>query len=416
MTRRFGKLAKSMLAIVFALVLAVGGLSIAVSANVVDEEFTVTTAQGINVRDTHSPNGTHRGALARNSVVRVDRRVSANGFEWVRISRVITRASGSTGATNAQMVGRWMAVRNTSNGALFANRTTVHGIIHSPLVSPTTGTPQTRFHFTVQTTHPVPNNHRVYLSIVGQNWGSWRMNGSNNNRTWTQNLHPFPVGTHTARITIVDANGREFTSANIGTFRVDNNTSTPANNDPFPRATQWSWPVAVRNNGTPRITTYGYWGRASSTQRGHSRYRRNHLGMDLVGPNNERNVAVFSAANGRVDYVRRTGTDANGRLVIIEHRMPNGATVWTLYSHLARVDVSRNDIVSPSTQIGVMGNSGLGTNALGHLHFQISNHRNMRGWHDIGFPRASNVPNRVRIGNNQYFFNPTFVINNNRLP
>ncbi|MCL2446578.1 MAG: hypothetical protein FWD06_07415 [Oscillospiraceae bacterium] len=224
MTKHLGRLAKSMVTISLALVLAVSGLSVTVSATVVDEEFTVTTAQGINVRDTHSPNGTHRGALARNSVVRVDRRVVANGFEWVRISRVITRAGGSTGATNAQMVGRWMAVRNTSNGTLFANRTNVHGIIHSPSVSPTTGTPQTRFYFTAQTTHPVPNDHRVYLSIVGQNWGRWRMNGSNNNRTWTQNLHPFPVGTHTARITIVDANGREFTSANIGTFRVDNNT------------------------------------------------------------------------------------------------------------------------------------------------------------------------------------------------
>jgi surface antigen len=233
MTKHLGRLAKSMLAIVFALVLAVGGLSIAVSATVVDEEFTVIPTQGLIIRTETNPNNNNNrvGALARNSVVRVDRRQVANGFEWARISHVISRSPGSEG-TNAQMVGRWMAVRNTSTGALLANRTAVHGIIQSPSIHPATGTPQTRFYFTAQTTHPVPSNHRVYLSIVSQNWGPWRMNGSNNNRTWTQDLHPFPAGTYTARVTIIDANGREFTSANIGTFHVNNNAQQPppANN------------------------------------------------------------------------------------------------------------------------------------------------------------------------------------------
>ena len=135
MTIRKNKFSRLLsVAMVIALVLSMG-VAVAptvLAATVVDEEWTVSAPGGVSIRATHATNGTIRGALARNSVVRVDRRTTVNGHEWVRIRSVITRASGSNGASNANMVGSWMAVRNTSSGAVFANRTSyLYGTIHA---------------------------------------------------------------------------------------------------------------------------------------------------------------------------------------------------------------------------------------------------------------------------------------------
>lgn len=419
MTRRFGRLAKSMLAIVFALVLAVGGLSIAVSATVVDEEFTVTTTQGIRVRTATNPNNNNNvvGALARNSVVRVDRREIANGFEWVRISHVITRANGSNGATNAQMVGRWMAVRNTSNGTLFANRTRVHTQqtqtqiqINSPSVSPAQGTPQTRFYFTAQTNISVPNGHRVYLSIVGQNWGAWEMNGSNNNRTWTQNLHPFPVGTHTARIRILNANGQQVASRDIGTFRVNAPPPPPAAGAAAGGAAiiANTWRAPTSNNRR----TVGWRGNATGDGRIHLGHDYGAVRAGVAGDN------IFAVANGT--FVRHGNSEPNGRFVILRHTLPNNQIVYSFYAHLESVansvrNMRRGDFVPIGHVIGTMGNTGTSASAV-HLHFALVNRDRSSGSY-MGSELTSRFSDdRATCRNGDIFFNPTYIFRHNRLP
>jgi hypothetical protein len=96
------------------------GLLIGAEASTtVNENWQITATNGVNVRASASANGTLRGALARNSVVRIDRRQTAGGFEWGRIASVVTRTSGSHGTISA---GSWIALRNTSTGATFATR------------------------------------------------------------------------------------------------------------------------------------------------------------------------------------------------------------------------------------------------------------------------------------------------------
>jgi murein DD-endopeptidase MepM/ murein hydrolase activator NlpD len=133
--------------------------------------------------------------------------------------------------------------------------------------------------------------------------------------------------------------------------------------------------------------------------------RPTHVGIDIAGSNS----TIRAAASG---VVAETGWNgANGNFVIISHRV-DGRVVYSFYAHLSSASVRKNQEVNRGDAIGIIGNTGSSTDAI-HLHFAITDTLRSNGDY-VGYaPRFSG--NRV-THNGVTFYNPVFVIQNNRLP
>ncbi|MCG8569299.1 MAG: M23 family metallopeptidase [Spirochaetes bacterium] len=85
-----------------------------------------------------------------------------------------------------------------------------------------------------------------------------------------------------------------------------------------------------------------------------------HTGVDIA---NKRGGYIYSAAPGKVIY---TGWHpVYGKIIKIRHT----SGYMTIYGHLSRIYVKRNQWVSSGTILGLMGSSGRSTGI--HLHFEI---------------------------------------------
>lgn len=96
----------------------------------------------------------------------------------------------------------------------------------------------------------------------------------------------------------------------------------------------------------------------------------NHLGEDWnknSGGNTDCGEPVFAAAAGIVVYAEDAGTGW-GNVVIIEHSLPNGKKVQTLYGHLEKILKTSGD-VKMREQIGTIGNAD--GKYWCHLHFEL---------------------------------------------
>jgi murein DD-endopeptidase MepM/ murein hydrolase activator NlpD len=96
----------------------------------------------------------------------------------------------------------------------------------------------------------------------------------------------------------------------------------------------------------------------------------NHLGEDWnknSGGNTDCGEPVFASADGRIVYAEHAGTGW-GNVVIIEHNLPDGKKVQTLYGHLEKILKSGGE-VKKREQIGTIGNAD--GKYLCHLHFEI---------------------------------------------
>ena len=104
-----------------------------------------------------------------------------------------------------------------------------------------------------------------------------------------------------------------------------------------------------------------------------------HTGIDMAQSGS--NVAVYSSGNGIVaDTVRWS---CGGNIVFINH-MVNGTAYTTVYMHLRRILVSKGDIVTKDTQIGVMGGNPYtetwdSCSTGQHTHFMIA-YGSYTGW------------------------------------
>jgi murein DD-endopeptidase MepM/ murein hydrolase activator NlpD len=96
----------------------------------------------------------------------------------------------------------------------------------------------------------------------------------------------------------------------------------------------------------------------------------NHLGEDWnknSGGNTDCGEPVYAAADGRVVYAENAG-EGWGNVLIIEHNLPNGERVQTLYGHLEKI-LKTSGEVKKREQIGTIGNAD--GRYLCHLHFEL---------------------------------------------
>jgi murein DD-endopeptidase MepM/ murein hydrolase activator NlpD len=96
----------------------------------------------------------------------------------------------------------------------------------------------------------------------------------------------------------------------------------------------------------------------------------NHLGEDWnanSGGNTDCGEPVYAAADGIIVYAENAGTGW-GNVVIIEHNLPDGKKVQTLYGHLQKM-VRTSGETKMREQIGEIGNAD--GRYLCHLHFEL---------------------------------------------
>lgn len=130
-----------------------------------------------------------------------------------------------------------------------------------------------------------------------------------------------------------------------------------------------------------------------------------HLGVDIAGSSD----TVMAVANGTV--AKSGYNSANGNYVILRHTI-SGQTVYSFYAHLASYNVRTGQAVSRGNKIGVVGNTGSASRGK-HLHFAMMNTL----WSNGAYYGYSSYfsGNKVTYSGVTYY-NPVYVIQNNRLP
>lgn len=77
---------------------------------------------------------------------------------------------------------------------------------------------------------------------------------------------------------------------------------------------------------------------------------------------------VYAVSNGLV--TNASHYNSWGNIILIEHRLQDGTTVWSQYAHLQDLNVSSGDTVQRGQQIGTIG-KGDNDQYAAHLHFEI---------------------------------------------
>ena len=108
----------------------------------------------------------------------------------------------------------------------------------------------------------------------------------------------------------------------------------------------------------------------------------NHLGEDWnknSGGNTDCGEAVYAIAAGTIVYAETAGPGW-GNVIIIEHNLPGGTRVQSLYGHLQKM-LKTSGEVKIREQIGEVGNAD--GKYLCHLHFEIRD-ENCPMWNQAG--------------------------------
>ena len=107
---------------------------------------------------------------------------------------------------------------------------------------------------------------------------------------------------------------------------------------------------------------------------------------------------VRAIESGRVVHVSRDSKDSNyGQYLVIRHDV-EGAPVFTIYSHLASIDVAPGQTIARGAPLGRLGYTGAGLNQRrAHLHLEIAIlwHDQFASWHPAQFP----TPNKHGLYN-----------------
>lgn len=147
--------------------------------------------------------------------------------------------------------------------------------------------------------------------------------------------------------------------------------------------------------------SYSNW---SWGNRGGSASRPYHLGIDIAGSSD----TVMAAASGTV--ARCGYHSANGYYVVLKHTI-SGRTVYSFYAHLASYTVHNGKNVAKGAKIGMVGNTGSASRGK-HLHFAMMNTL----WNGSYYGYATYFTGNKTTYSRVTYYNPVYVIQNNRLP
>ncbi|MFH1546766.1 MAG: peptidoglycan DD-metalloendopeptidase family protein [Patescibacteria group bacterium] len=108
-------------------------------------------------------------------------------------------------------------------------------------------------------------------------------------------------------------------------------------------------------------------------------YEGSHLAVDIKVPTG---TPVHAVANGKVVKIAEASSGFGKHIVIKHPDVPllnenEAVTLYSVYAHLSKISVTKNQIVKRGDLIGESGNSGTSTTP--HLHFQIDNEN--APWH-----------------------------------
>lgn len=98
-----------------------------------------------------------------------------------------------------------------------------------------------------------------------------------------------------------------------------------------------------------------------------------HAGEDWFAYNAERKVSgrsaagadVHAVANGVVTWEQSLGSE--GHVVVVEHHLPDGARIWSVYWHVADVGIAVGEAVLLGQRVGSVHDRGFNS----HLHWEI---------------------------------------------
>lgn len=85
------------------------------------------------------------------------------------------------------------------------------------------------------------------------------------------------------------------------------------------------------------------------------------------------------AMDGGTVYKTGSGSTGYGKYIVLEHKF-SSKSYYTLYGHLSKISVSKNDKVAQGQKIGESGNTGNSTGP--HLHIELDTNGNAKGHTD----------------------------------
>lgn len=151
----------------------------------------------------------------------------------------------------------------------------------------------------------------------------------------------------------------------------------PASERPAPQEPPSSEPVAVPSPAQPEVASsfqFPIEGFAAGSTHGR-RYLKpaNHLGDDST---HEHLTRVVSIGNGIVRHVKRGGLQGYGSVVAVEHQLPDGELVVSIYGHLCsheghQISVDVGDVITKGTLLGYIGDDDENGHGPEHLHLGI---------------------------------------------
>jgi murein DD-endopeptidase MepM/ murein hydrolase activator NlpD len=148
------------------------------------------------------------------------------------------------------------------------------------------------------------------------------------------------------------------------TQNSSNQNSNNSTNKPALIADKFAYPVGKQEFLTEAKDSKDDWYNATDFG------ENNHLGEDWnknSGGNTDCGEPVYAIGNGIITYAKDAGTGW-GNVVIIEHTLPDGKKIQSLYGHLQEILKCEGEI-KKREQIGTIGNAN--GKYLCHLHLEI---------------------------------------------
>ena len=152
-------------------------------------------------------------------------------------------------------------------------------------------------------------------------------------------------------------------------------SSTPSLQN-YPIADKFAYPIGNKEFVTEAKDTKDDWYNATNFG------ETNHLGEDWnknSGGNTDCGEPVYAIGNGKIIYANYAGVGW-GNVVIIEHTLPDGKKIESLYGHLQEI-LKTEGIVKKREQIGKIGNAD--GKYLCHLHLELRD-ESCPMWQQVG--------------------------------